>query len=63
MLVKLLKNVEEGNGVKLAKRKGRPSVAFVKDAIIEVSDATGAKYIERGLAEKYVESAKEEAQP
>lgn len=52
MLVKLLKHIEEGNGIKLVKRRGRADVAFVQGAVIEVSDATGQKYIERGDAVK-----------
>lgn len=66
MKVKLLKDVvnkdRNGNdvGVQVVRRKGKPTIAYVAGAIIECSDATAAKYIERGLAEEYKEPSKEE---
>ena len=42
----------DGNEQTVYIRKPRETV-FVKGAIIEMSDASGQKYIDRGLAEKY----------
>lgn len=60
MKVKLLKDVMEadrfGNlALKTSVRKNRPSFAFTKGTIVEMSDASCAKYIANGLAELYAE--------
>lgn len=53
MRIKLLTNIIDGAGnLKAVLRPGRKAVPFVEGAVIEVSEATGAKYIERGLAEE-----------
>lgn len=55
MKVKLKKTIVEGGNIKGSVREGRDAVAFVEGAIIDMSDASGKKYIEKGLAEPYVE--------
>ena len=55
MRVKLTKDIKEkGNDgierLKVAVRSNRPEVRFVKDTIIDTSDTTGKKYIEKGWA-------------
>lgn len=61
MKVRLLKNVIEGGGVKVARRKPQADgtytieTPFVKDAVLEMSDASAQKYIDGGFAELYVE--------
>ena len=54
MRVKLLQNVIENGGVKISRRK-RGDVVYAKDAVVEMSDASAKKYIERGLAEQLTE--------
>lgn len=69
MKVKLLKNVMENGGVKCARRRRQPDgtylveTPFVKDAVIEMSDASAEKYIAAGTAEKYVPPPKEPDPP
>lgn len=68
MLVRLLKQVEEADRygnmrLRVNVRRGRP-VPYVKDAVIDMSEASAHKYIEKGLAEAYVEPpADAEAKP
>lgn len=54
MKVTLKQHIMEGGGIKCAVKAGA-TVPFVKGAVIEVSDATAAKWIEKGLAEAHVE--------
>jgi hypothetical protein len=62
--VKLLKHVMEGNAVKCSvSRGGAVVVPFVAGAVVEVSEATGAKWIEKGLAEAIGEEAAENERP
>jgi len=59
MLVRLLKSIEEDGRIK-ATRIGTPrEVVFTKGAVIDVSEATGAKWIAAGIAE----AVTEETQP
>lgn len=51
MRVKLVKDVLQNGQVKTVKRPGRPGQFFEAGMVIEVSDATGEKYIAAGLAE------------
>jgi hypothetical protein len=51
MNVKLLKNVIENGGVKVSRHHGR-EIPYVAGAIVEMSDTSAAKYIEKGLAEE-----------
>lgn len=67
MQVKLKEHVMEGGRVKASVHRGRTTV-FAKDAIVEVSDATGKKWIEKGWAEEVkpetaTKPAKEAAPP
>lgn len=51
MRVKLTQNIMEGHGVKISVRKPpRKSVPLVEGTVIEMSDASAAKYIEKGWA-------------
>lgn len=62
MLVKLTQNILEGNGVKISIRKPpRKCVAFVEAAVVEVSDATGAKWIDQAKAVAYTPADGEQA--
>lgn len=62
MKVKLLKNVFENGGIKCSRRRRQPDgtyaveVAFVEGAVIEMSDPSGQKYVDQGLAVKVEES-------
>lgn len=61
MLVKLKQTIMEGHGVKICVRKPpRKSVPFIEGAILEMSDASAQKYIDRGQAEKYTGPAEEQ---
>jgi hypothetical protein len=59
--VKLLKNVFENGGVKCSRRRKQPDgtylieTPFVEGAVIEMSDASGQKYIDQGIAVKVEE--------
>lgn len=65
MLVKLLKNVMENGGIKCARRRHQADgsyaveVPFVKDAVIEMSDASARKYVKAGMAVEYVPPSEE----
>jgi hypothetical protein len=58
MKVRLLQNVVENGGVKIVRRRKQADgtyaieVPFVKGAVIEMSDASGQKYIDAGAAER-----------
>ena len=56
MKVELLQDIIQDGKLKVSLRKTRATVPFVKGAIVEVSDATGAKWIAAQLAQAYVES-------
>jgi hypothetical protein len=66
MKVKLLKNVIENGGVKVARRRQQADgsylveVPFVAGTVIEMSDASAAKYIADGLAEELAVTAAED---
>ena len=61
MWVRLIKDVVEGDTLKVAKRRNRQRltpddpafyyVPFVRGAVLEMSEASGNKYIDAGLAE------------
>jgi hypothetical protein len=53
MKVKLLKDVERGNKVKIVARRGRKPIACYAGTVIEVSEATAAKWIAAGVAEEF----------
>lgn len=60
MKVRLLKTIIEGGGVKASIRAGGAKVTpFVEGAVIEMSDASAAKWIKRGDAEPFVEEPAE----
>ena len=65
MKVRLLKDVinkdRHGNdaGLQVVRRPNRPTVAYTAGVIIDCSEATGAKFIERGLAEAVTEQQDE----
>lgn len=62
MKVRLLQNIVENGGVKIVQRRKQADgtyaieVPFVKGAEIEMSDASGQKYIDAGVAELVVSS-------
>lgn len=63
MKVKLLQDVIEGSAPKTVK-KGEEWIQFTKGRIIEMSEASGKKYVEKGLGEEVVEDKpKEEKKP
>jgi hypothetical protein len=51
MQVKLKEHVMEGGRIKASVHRNK-TTAFTKDAVVDVSDATGKKWIERGWAEE-----------
>lgn len=53
MRVKLLKDIIQNGTLKASVRNGRKSVPFVEGNVVEVSEATGQKWIDAGLAEQY----------
>jgi hypothetical protein len=53
MRVKLLEDIVRNGRVKIVAKRGRRPVVFHRDTVIEVSDATGKKWIEQGKAKKY----------
>jgi hypothetical protein len=53
-----LGNVTDPGTLKAAIRRDR-RVPMVKDAVVEMSEASAAKYIEAGVAEAYAEPAAE----
>lgn len=55
MRIKLLQDIVQGGGLKVSRRPGRRTVCYVEGAVVDVSDATGAKYIEQGLAEPFTD--------
>lgn len=67
MKIKLLKDIYEGvahnalgqlidpGKIKTVVRKNRPKVEFKEGNVIEMSDASGQKYIDAKAAEAYVE--------
>lgn len=61
MKVRLLSNVVENGGIKMARRHLQPDgkykfeQPFVKGAPIEMSDKSAQKYIDKGLAEAVTE--------
>ena len=63
MRVKLLKNVLEDGRLKVSIRSEERVTPFVKDAVIEMSDASGQKYIDAGLAEVFVPPPAPEPDP
>lgn len=54
MRVRLLQTIRDGTGVKTSVREGRDpaAVAHVEGAVVDVSDATGEKWIDRGWAKE-----------
>lgn len=42
-------------GIKVVRREGRKTVAFTEGAVVEMSEESGKKYIERGWAKEYEE--------
>lgn len=54
MRVKLVKDVLQNGQVKTVKRPGRPGMFFEAGQVVEVSDATGAKWVAAGMATDYV---------
>jgi len=62
MRVKLIKDVLQNGQVKTVKRPGRPGMFFEAGQVVEVSDATGAKWIAAELATAYVAELPADAQ-
>jgi hypothetical protein len=50
MLVKLTQDVKENGGLKTTARPGRATVVWRAGTVIEMSDATAAKYVAAGTA-------------
>lgn len=59
MKVRLLKSIVQNGGIK-ASIKGDKVVAFVEGAEVYVSDATGQKYIDAGIAEEVLPAPEEQ---
>ena len=57
MKIKLLKDIEQGNTLKVVKRRGK-YICFLEGTIVEVSETTAQKWIKEGLAEEYKELTK-----
>lgn len=54
MRVKLLQDVgRTGGAVSVTVRRGRLPIFWEKGAVMEMSDASAAKYIKQGVAERY----------
>lgn len=62
MRVKLVKDVLQNGQVKTVKRPGRPGMFFEAGQVVEVSDATGAKWIAAGIASAYADEQPADAQ-
>lgn len=59
MKIRLLQTVLEGRAVKTIIRNGREPVVFTKGTVLEMSDESAKKYIEKGLAEEVKPAAAE----
>lgn len=46
MRIKLTQDYLEPTGIKVMKRPGQPAVVFEKGTVIDMSEASGRKYIE-----------------
>lgn len=57
MKIKLLKDIEQGNTLKVVKRRGK-YICFLEGTVVEVSETTAQKWIKEGLAEEYKELTK-----
>lgn len=60
MRVKLLRDIDNGGKVKVRARRGRPPVALFEGTVIEMSDTSAKKYIDKGWAEPVEEETKDE---
>jgi len=58
MRIKLLQDIMELHGIKVAHRPGQEPVVFTKDAVIAMSDASGQKYIAEGKGVEVVDDVK-----
>ncbi len=56
MKIELLETVLEGRSVKTIIKKDKEPIVFVKGTVLEMSEASAQKYIEKGLA-KAIEKA------
>lgn len=52
MFVKLKKDIMEDNRLKTSVRPGFRALAFTEGTVIEVSESTGKKWVEKGWAEE-----------
>lgn len=57
MQIRLTQHVMEGSALKVAMRPGRDPIPFVKGSVIEMSETSGQKYIEKGLGEDVQEQS------
>lgn len=51
MKIRLLKDMLVNGKVKVVAKRGREPIAFFKDKIIEASDTTAKKWVDKGIAE------------
>ena len=58
MRIKLLQDITEPHGIKVSNRPDREAVVFKKGAVVEMSDASGQKYIAEGKGVEVVDDVK-----
>jgi hypothetical protein len=63
MQVKLLRDYERNGRVKVVTRPGRTPVAYYKDTEVSVSDLTGRKWIDAGIAVPVLQPESKDALP
>lgn len=49
MRIKLLQDITEPHGIKVSNRPDREAVVFKKDAVIDMSETSAAKYVAAGF--------------
>lgn len=57
MRIKLTQDVLEPTGIKVSKRETQPATVMEKGTVIEMSEASGRKYIEQGKGVEVADDA------